>query len=195
MSRLYSARLSATTLLNCKHLMKHYDKTDDFAIFNPFSIQISCNVKVIDHYKDPVCPPEILTLPVTATVGDLKAKVTKAMQETYLIYQNFGAYQLVDCKVASNTTQVKLLFGSKGNAHIIGRCHGSKRRLGIYRMEQGLEKWMVHCVCGAQDDDGERMVACDVCSVWQHTKCSYINDAEDVLKKFVCRQCSTALQK
>jgi hypothetical protein len=26
--------------------------------------------------------------------------------------------------------------------------------------------------CGTQDDDGERMIACDVCGIWMHTRCS-----------------------
>ncbi|KAJ3703900.1 hypothetical protein LUZ61_007605 [Rhynchospora tenuis] len=192
LSRLDSARLSATKLLNSKHLIKHYDKADDFSISNPFLIQITCNIEAVDLYKDSICPPEILTLPVTATVSDLKAEAAKAFKETYLIHQNFEADQLLDCKVASETTQVKLLFGSRGNAFINGRCYGGRRRLGIYRMERGVEKWMVDCVCGAKDDDGERMLACDVCGVWQHTRCSNIKDAENVPEKFVCRKCNNA---
>ncbi|KAJ4795310.1 PHD finger protein [Rhynchospora pubera] len=192
MTRLDSARLSATKLLNSKHLIKHYDKADDFSISNSFLIQITCNIEPVDHYKDSICPPEILILPVTATVSDLKVEAAKAFQEIYLIYQNFEADQLLDCKVASETTQVKLLFGSRGNALIDGRCYGGRRKLGIYRMERGVEKWMVDCVCGAKDDDGERMLACDVCSVWQHTRCSNIKDAQDVPIKFVCRMCNIA---
>jgi PHD-finger len=191
-SRLDSARLAATKLLNCKHLIKHYDKEDDLAVCNPFSIQITCNINVVGDYKDTVCPPEIFTLPITASVGDLKAEATKAVNETYFIYQNFEADQLLDCKVASETTQVKLLFGSRGSALISGFCHGGRRKLGIYQMEQGVEKWMVNCVCGTRDDDGERMLACDLCGVWQHTRCSDIKDAEDVPKKFVCRLCKGA---
>ncbi|GJV74141.1 UBN2 domain-containing protein [Tanacetum coccineum] len=36
----------------------------------------------------------------------------------------------------------------------------------------------VNCLCGACDDDGERMVAYDECNVWRHTKCSGIEDDE-----------------
>jgi len=29
----------------------------------------------------------------------------------------------------------------------------------------------VHCDCGTTDDDGERMVACERCNQWRHTRC------------------------
>lgn len=30
------------------------------------------------------------------------------------------------------------------------------------KYESGAENWTVRCRCGARDDDGERMVACDI---------------------------------
>lgn len=30
---------------------------------------------------------------------------------------------------------------------------------------------MVLCTCGVKDDDGERMIACDICQTWMHTRC------------------------
>ena len=35
----------------------------------------------------------------------------------------------------------------------------------------GEEDWVVHCDCGTTDDDGERMVACERCNQWRHTRC------------------------
>ncbi|KAJ1417282.1 Zinc finger, FYVE/PHD-type [Sesbania bispinosa] len=29
-----------------------------------------------------------------------------------------------------------------------------------------VERWTVDCSCGAKDDDGERMLACNICGVW-----------------------------
>lgn len=51
----------------------------------------------------------------------------------------------------------------------------------------------VRCECGAQDDDGERMVACDICEVWQHTRCCGIDDSETVPPLFVCSGCCDSL--
>ncbi|GJR89363.1 PHD finger protein-like protein [Tanacetum coccineum] len=49
--------------------------------------------------------------------------------------------------------------------------------------------YLVDCLCGACDDDGERMVACDECNVWRHTKCSGIEDDELAPAYFVCSDC------
>ncbi|KAL0449634.1 UNVERIFIED_CONTAM: PHD finger protein [Sesamum latifolium] len=61
------------------------------------------------------------------------------------------------------------------------------------RYEGGTEKWTVRCKCGARDDDGERMVACDICETWQHTRCSGIEDTEAVPRLFVCDACCSSL--
>ena len=34
------------------------------------------------------------------------------------------------------------------------------------------------------DDDGERMLACEVCGTWMHSRCIGLNDDEDVAEKF-----------
>lgn len=82
-ARLEAARLSARRLLNSKLLIKHYDSTDDTALSDT-SVEMTwkCYVKIDGHSGDSVCPPKIFTLPVTATLGVLKAEVTKAFKET-----------------------------------------------------------------------------------------------------------------
>lgn len=58
-----------------------------------------------------------------------------------------------------------------------------------WRFEGGVEQWVVGCACGTKDDDGERMVACDVCHEWHHTRCNGIPDCNAVPNTFVCRRC------
>ena len=36
----------------------------------------------------------------------------------------------------------------------------------------------VDCHCGAKIDDGQYMIACELCDVWQHTQCNSILDEE-----------------
>lgn len=57
------------------------------------------------------------------------------------------------------------------------------------RKEKGAD-WRVECTCGAMDDDGEKMVQCDICGVWEHTLCRGIGDSEEVPDNFVCQKCS-----
>ena len=55
----------------------------------------------------------------------------------------------------------------------------------------GFEDWVVNCSCGTKVDDGERMVECEVCNVWLHTRCQGIPDADSIPDDFVCSHCST----
>lgn len=184
------AKRSAMILLDCKQFTKHYDLEQEFLPQNPSMLHMWCQVELLDQVGDPPCiPPELLTLPQTATVADLKVEVTRTFRDIYLMLQSFVANQLVDCGTASESTQLKLLFGVNGTVRVQGRCAGGERRVGIYRMERGVDKWTVNCSCGAKDDDGERMLSCDSCHVWQHTRCAGISDFDQVPKRYVCNSC------
>ncbi|KAI3824738.1 hypothetical protein L1987_06209 [Smallanthus sonchifolius] len=107
-------------------------------------------------------PPEHIILPPNATVGDLKVEASKAFQEVYLILRRFQAGELVGYRGVDESTQIKLLMGSNVETvvNVIGKCSG-KSGLSRFRMERGVETWTLDCSCGAKDDDGERMLACD----------------------------------
>lgn len=45
------------------------------------------------------------------------------------------------------------------------------------------------CVCRASVDDGARMISCDVCEVWQHTRCYDIDGSDTLSPLFVCLNC------
>ncbi|KAG9457018.1 hypothetical protein H6P81_001526 [Aristolochia fimbriata] len=179
---------SAVKLLDCKQFLKHYD-AQYLSVPNPFAIQLLCQVDLIDQPKDYTAPPpEHIVLPVTATVADLKRDATVAFQDVYVLFRRFQAEQLLDYGHLDDSTQVKLLVGLKGSVRVRGRCH-SNHGLYRFRMERGTENWVVDCTCGAKDDDGERMLACDSCGVWQHTRCAGVPDNEVVSAKFICVKC------
>lgn len=52
--------------------------------------------------------------------------------------------------------------------------------------------WRVKCSCGARDDDGERMVSCEMCEVWVHTRCEGVPEADAPPESFICEQCARA---
>lgn len=60
------------------------------------------------------------------------------------------------------------------------------------RAEGGGDDWVVRCVCGTRDDDGERMVACDSCQAWHHTRCTGTRDSDPPPVTFICRSCKKA---
>ncbi|KAJ6292195.1 hypothetical protein OIU76_024167 [Salix suchowensis] len=182
---------SARKLLDCKQFMKDYNKCETASPPNPPTICLSCEVEIADQLEEnvPDLPPEIIVLPSNATVFDLKLEATRAFQDVYLMFRRFHAEELLGYSGVDDSTQVKLLIGSTTESvRVRGRCMG-KNGLGKFRMERGTERWTVDCCCGAKDDDGERMLACDVCGVWQHTRCSGIPDSDPVPAKFVCLRC------
>lgn len=183
---------AAKKLLDCKQFIKHYDQeAQNHSPSNPFALQVWCHVELVDQPKDyTASPPELLILPSTATVWDLKIQATKAFQETYLMFQRFQADDLLGYGDVKDSIQVKHLLGVNMSVCIRGRCLlGDGRTLEHFRMERGTEMWTVDCSCGTKDDDGERMMACDVCGVWQHTRCAGIDDHDEVPAKFVCKEC------
>jgi rubredoxin len=187
-----SSHNAAAKILDCKQFIKHYDESAPEALLNPNLLSVSCSIELLDHPKDYTAPPmELLILPESATLGQLKIQAAKVFQETYLMFHSFQAEQLPDFLNLSDTTPVKHVLGSSQLVRVRGRCTGDHRRIVQFRMERGLENWTVDCTCGAKDDDGERMMACDVCGVWQHTRCSGISDFEEVPDKFICRKCAS----
>ncbi|KAJ4751734.1 PHD finger protein [Rhynchospora pubera] len=181
-SRLQAARHAAIRLLDSKHLIKHYDQAHDIILTDSY-VRRTCYIQVDDADEDPVCPPEILTLPISATGEDIKNEASKAFKETYLFYGKFEAEDLVELEETNS--------GSRKDVLIRGRC---KEKIAKYKMERGIEKWTVNCACGEIDDDGEMMIICDVCHVWRHIRCSQI-DEMFVPKKYVCSLCLSATRK
>lgn len=59
-----------------------------------------------------------------------------------------------------------------------------------WRHAGGREDWLVHCLCGTTDDDGERMITCDTCGMWMHTRCNGIPEDDPELPGFVCGTCA-----
>ncbi|KAI3435433.1 PHD domain-containing protein [Psidium guajava] len=183
---------AAQRLLDCKQFMKNYRAEEAPSTANPFSISLLCQVELADHaMSSTTCPPELVILSPNATVSDLKHEVARAFQDVYLMCRRFQADDLLDYRGVDDSTQVKHLTGLTNLVRVRGRCF-VKNGVSKYRMERGLENWTVDCRCGAKDDDGERMLACDVCGVWQHTRCSGISDSESVPARFICGGCRSS---
>lgn len=175
---------AATKILDCKHFIKDYLSST----VNPFAISLWCCVELSDESKEcPAPPPELLVLPLNATVSDLKIEAAKAFQEVYAMFKRFEVEGLLGYGSIDDSITMKFLVGTNGIIRIKGRC--SKHGLLRYRMERGVDNWKVDCKCGTKDDDGERMLACDVCGVWHHTRCAGIKNADELPSKFHCFRC------
>ncbi|PON74905.1 Autoimmune regulator [Parasponia andersonii] len=185
---------SAEKLLDCKQFVKDYEPEKMFTNTNNSLASFLCLVELVDEIDEIVTkpPPELVILSPNATVSAIKLEASKAFQDVYLMFKGFHADELLGYGGVDDSTQLKYLLGSPGVVRLRGRCH-VKHGLSRFRMERGMERWTVECSCGAKDDDGERMLACDVCGVWQHTRCSGILDSELVPVKFICYRCKNSL--
>ncbi|KAK4394285.1 PHD finger protein [Sesamum angolense] len=186
---------SATKILDCKQFVKDYQPERFLSASKENAVQLLCEVDLMEQPEE-CChnpPPELLVLSSDATIADLKLEAMRAFQDVYLMFRRFQADELVGYGGVDESTQIKLLLGSTEFVRVRGRFLG-KNGLGRFRMERGIERWIVDCLCGAKDDDGERMLACDVCSIWQHTRCSGIPDSEGVPAKFFCHRCRHVAQ-
>ncbi|XP_010538899.1 PREDICTED: PHD finger protein At1g33420-like [Tarenaya hassleriana] len=182
---------ASTKILDCKHFIKDYLPVN----VNPFAINLWCHVELSDQSKEcPAPPPELLVLPLNATVTDLKIEAAKAFQEVYAMFKRFEVVELLGYGSLEDSMTLKFLVGTSGMVRIKGRC-SSKHGLLRYRMERGVENWKVDCVCGTKDDDGERMLSCDVCGVWHHTRCAGIDNTDALPSKFHCFRCIQLYRK
>ncbi|KAM7256784.1 hypothetical protein ACFE04_012525 [Oxalis oulophora] len=183
---------AATKLLDCKQFMKNY-KLDCVTTknLNPLAIRLWCHMELSNQNKDdPIPPSELTVLPIDATVADLKREATNAFQDVYAMYKKIEVLKLLEFGSIEDSITLKLLFGSFGSVRLQGRCP-YKNGLIQFRKERGTEEWTVDCICGAIDDDGERMLACDTCEVWQHTRCAGIKSSDDIPTRFVCIRCGS----
>ncbi|MCL7024433.1 hypothetical protein MKW94_024072 [Papaver nudicaule] len=184
-----SSESSSRTVLDSKHFVKEWTFKDEERL-----LRFVCRLKLrqVSHgYEDESCslsPDEFVVVPVHTTIGELKKKVECTFRDTYCLLEHF---RVTEIEGLSEIQDEDVLPGSVKPGAIIwvlGDGHEGSDQL---KYQGGAETWTVNCSCGAKDDDGERMVACDICSSWQHTRCSGIDDVDPVLGSFLCVDCST----
>ncbi|KAL6656111.1 hypothetical protein ACP70R_006937 [Stipagrostis hirtigluma subsp. patula] len=198
--------VAARMVLDTKHFVKDYHEA--FAPINNgggvghVHINLCCTLLVRDGNPELVAPYETVTVPAHATVGELKWEVQRVFREMYLCMRSFMAESVVGVGVGHDASPVLGLVDVGSAVVIEGRVgdHQQQQQLADGGVRAGNEvaavseggvdgERVVDCVCGADDDDGERMACCDICEAWQHTRCAGIKDTEDVPHVFLCSRC------
>ncbi|PQM40741.1 PHD finger protein MALE MEIOCYTE DEATH 1 [Prunus yedoensis var. nudiflora] len=183
--------LATRAILDTKHFVKECSFRDEEEQLLTFICQLLPSSMDMDiELKRELPPGEIVVMPLHATIGELKRAAETALRETYCITERFvvtgieGLDEMEDMEVLFGVVQSGAEVGVRGTGIDLDTP---------LRYEGGSDTWMVRCECGARDDDGERMVACDICEVWQHTRCCGIEDADTVPPLFVCSACCVSL--
>lgn len=186
-----SIELATQVILHSKHFVKEWpfkDEDDDSLKFICRLTTTSIDPNTNIPYNFP--PSEYIIVPLYATIGDLKIAVQNAMRETYCVMENVRVIGILELEKFEDN---EVLFGiiESGREVWVRGCGLDLEN--DLRYEGGTESWTVQCKCGARDDDGERMVACDICGTWKHTRCFGIEDVEAVPRLFVCDTCCSTL--
>lgn len=183
--------LAVQTILDSRHFVKEWTLIDEIEQVLTFMCRLKPNfVDIKSELNKEVPPGEIVIVQLHATVGDLKQAAETALRDTYCIAERVMVTEIAELVGVSDE---EVLFGVVQSGVDL-----SVRGIGVdldtpLKYQGGADNWKVRCECGAQDDDGERMVACDICEVWQHTRCCGIDDSETVPPLFVCSGCCDSL--
>ena len=133
-------------------------------------------------------PCEVLVVPASSTLKQLKEEISKAMKEIYAIFEDFDVTQIISGIRSHSISDHAKLRDLKVDKFIVAKGKGISTNTMYYHVG-GLEDWIVDCICGTKDDDGERMVECDRCGRWVHTRCYGVPDSAPVPDNFVCVKC------
>ncbi|CAA6664732.1 unnamed protein product [Spirodela intermedia] len=185
-------------ILDTKHLLKDYRKeiTWENAVMANSTIKLLCTVCVRnrgeqEELSQPVTPYEVLTFPGHATLGDIKTTAERTFKEIYLGLKTFTSESIVD--VACGDSELILGTIESGNRVVVsGLIVEGDGGQDMYEGGNGIDG-LVNCACGVKEDDGERMLNCDFCNVWQHTRCVGIGDGKSVPPFFLCTHCENGI--
>ncbi|XP_021893728.1 PHD finger protein MALE MEIOCYTE DEATH 1 [Carica papaya] len=181
---------SVQTVLDSKHFVKDWSFRDDKEQTLIVFYQVKPSLIDLEPTSaKELLPGELVVVPYHVTLLDLKKAIANALRDTYY---GMDRFVVTDIENLEEMEDRQMLSGKvESGAQLVVR--GSGIDLGSkFRYQGGTENWMERCACGVQDDDGERMVACDLCEIWQHTRCCGIEDS--VLPPlFICLSCCDGL--
>nr|XP_043620114.1 PHD finger protein At2g01810-like [Erigeron canadensis] len=179
-------------VLNSKYFVKEWE----LGVGNGQVMTLRCRVlpsfdELETELTHPLPPGEIVLVAAGMTIGKLREVAESALRDTYCIMDRFVVWQIGGLKGIEDEMVVSYVVEPGGEVWVrgFGLDLGTALRYeGGTAGDEEMEA-RVECVCGARDDDGERMVACDECHVWKHTKCSGIKDHETAPEIFICSDC------
>lgn len=194
--------LMARIVLDSKYFIKEYrmglPSKAEIGIMGRNKLKVFCTISLRDSCEwlnrqvtgNRLPPYECFILQEHTTVDDLKLRVENTFRELYWGMRSFAAESVLNL----NAEGTESVFGKVevGAALLVeGRVGTKMANEEIY--EGSMASRVVDCSCGAMLDDGERMVSCDICEVWQHTRCANIPNEEQVPSIFLCKICETRI--
>ncbi|KAM3339069.1 PHD finger protein MALE STERILITY 1 [Capsicum galapagoense] len=189
-------------ILDTKYFLKEYKGIEADSRIEVDKSKIYCAIMLATKdgfgVEEKVMTPfECFTLRKDVTFDELKIEVEKTFGAIYRGLRNFATRSINN--LMSPITGSELVFnvmkpGSKvvlgGVIMSIDHHHHNNNNINGGIFEGIKNNIIVDCLCGTKDEeDGERMVSCDICEVWQHTRCVNIPNHEEIPDIFLCNKC------
>ncbi|GMG99864.1 hypothetical protein Nepgr_001704 [Nepenthes gracilis] len=182
--------LATRIVLDCKHLVKEFRQELPSRAMEG-TAEIFCTLQIKDKDGQPIPvpkpPPELFIIRGSTTISELKREVEKRFREVYLGLRSLQIESIVN----SNARENDFVCGEfEEGGELVFECGvDTEELLAICKSSGPNGHGYVECACGVKDDDGERMVACDICEVWQHTRCVRIPNSEEIPRIYLCNRC------
>ncbi|KAL7000721.1 hypothetical protein U1Q18_001874 [Sarracenia purpurea var. burkii] len=144
-----------------------------------------------ERLKGEMAPYERFTIRNTTTFDELKVRVEKRFREIYWVLRGFVATIAPNLNArGSDFVFRQVEVGGK----VVFEGEGINLEEDVFEGGGEDTKWVVvDCACGAKEVDGERTVSCDVCEVWQHSRCVGIADNQEIPTIFLCGRCEQGI--
>ncbi|GAV86568.1 PHD domain-containing protein [Cephalotus follicularis] len=193
--------VAARIILDTKYLVKEYcgDPLAKIELGIEGKLKLYCTVSLRDNEEGneatkkpmpmPMPPYECVTLKNNATFDELKVEAERNFRELYWGLRSFVVKTFVN-------------LDAKGTDMVFGVVEVGRKIIleGNINKEEGIRKEAIYesgvinlnhvdCPCGAKDYDGERIICCDICEVWQHTRCVGIPNNEEIPHIYLCNRC------
>ncbi|XP_010536249.1 PREDICTED: PHD finger protein MALE STERILITY 1, partial [Tarenaya hassleriana] len=182
--------MASRTILDAKYFIKEYNRDGVQAKISRVAnleeeLGMLCTISIKGHHgRDQLPPYECIVVRKNATFGELYAETERVFREMY--------WELRDVVVVESSVDVGAATTLAGRRIVLeGRVGDNNSNIIVEKGfdENGRNK-VVECGgCGANEEDGERMVSCDICEVWQHTRCVGIPNHSQVPHIFLCKRC------
>lgn len=182
-----SIPIASRIILDTKFFLKDY--SENSAVIPDKSL-LYCSVVLTsnnDIKEVMITPFEFFILRNNATFDELKLEVERKFKYLYWGLRSFVVESVANLNAKGSDKVFKVIkAGTK--IVFVGKNRGHTSDLsGIF--ESFESNAVVDCSCGSKSDDGERMVSCDICEVWQHTRCVHIPNTEEIPSIFLCNSC------
>lgn len=187
-------QVATSMVMDTKHFVKDYQSQDleQKEVANLDYINLNCTICVRNGEKNPVMKQlpsyEIVTISNNATIGELKLEVQRCFREIYMGLNNFVAESII----GFGGLDSYLVYDSISSKDSIV-TEGSIEHTDVNGIYEGANDIVVKCMCGARDEDGERLICCDICEVWQHSRCVGVSDTDQIPQVFLCNRCENGI--